>query len=273
MQFFLPEHLTPLFYTAGYASLTDRQRLRYNQLQGLYFNEQIAFFETAIARNVLCALWRDPSLRRLSDTLRQFGEEEQRHTAMFRDLNRRIAPHWYTDRHFYFIRAPRVWATVLEAATKRPRLFPMFIWLMLLQEERSLYYSREILRHREALDPEFIAVHRAHLADEVDHVRWDEELLDELWNPAGHWRRQVNAGLFRWMVTEFFNAPKRAQLRVVEQFVPEHPELPRQLLALQRDKRFQESLYSRGIVPKTLARMDAWPEFRSFLAQLLGEES
>jgi hypothetical protein len=146
----------------------------------------------------------------------------------------------------------------------------MFIWLMLLQEERSLYYSREILRHGDGLDSEFVAVHRAHLADEVDHVRWDEELLDELWKSAGRWCQQVNAKLFQWMVTEFFNAPKRAQVRVVEEFVREHPELPRQLRALGRDKRYQASLYSHKIVPKTLTRMEAWSELRTFVAQLTG---
>jgi len=261
-----------LFYTEGYTALTDRQRLRYNQLQGLYFNEQITFFESAVARNVLATLARDPSLGRLAEALRQFGEEEQRHTEMFRELNRRVAPHWYAHRHFHFIRVPRASARLLEAATKHPRLFPMFVWLMLLQEERSLYYSREILRHHDGLDPDFIAVHRAHLADEVDHVRWDEELLDELWAHARRWRRRVNAGAFQWMVREFFHAPKRAQVRVVEEFARERPELLRQLRALGQDKRYRASLYSRKMVPRTLARMDAWPEFRTFVAQLSGEE-
>lgn len=41
---FLPEGLTPLAHTAAYAMLTAQQRLRYNQLHGLYVNEQILLF-------------------------------------------------------------------------------------------------------------------------------------------------------------------------------------------------------------------------------------
>lgn len=275
---FLPEKLTPLFHTNAYAALTTRQRLRYNQLQGLYFNEQIAFFESAIARNVLDALATGRSLSRLSTALQQFAEEERRHTEMFRRLNRRAAPQLYAGRDFHFVRVPRAWAVLLGWTTRHPRVFPLFAWLMLLQEERSLYYSREMIRHGDVLDPQFVAVHRAHLADEVDHVRWDEDLLIELWQPAGWWRRHGNACLFHWMVGEFFNAPKRAQVRVVEELVCEHPEmneqlpeLRRQLVALGRDAKYQNSLYSHKIVPRTLARLDAWPEFHALAKQLTGE--
>jgi len=47
---------TACLYTPSYRVLTEQQRLRYNQLQALYFNEQIMFFEIAIGRNVLEAL-------------------------------------------------------------------------------------------------------------------------------------------------------------------------------------------------------------------------
>ena len=50
---FMPEMLTPLYHTPAYRSLSERQRLRYNQLNALYFNEQIVFFEKALTRNVL----------------------------------------------------------------------------------------------------------------------------------------------------------------------------------------------------------------------------
>jgi len=69
--------------------------------------------------------------------------------------------------------------------------------------------------------------------------------------------RKVNAGLFTWMLGEFFNAPKRAQLRVVHELAREFPVLressqrcKRQLLGLSEDNRYQMSLYSREIVPR-----------------------
>jgi hypothetical protein len=272
---FIPEEFTPLYYTPSYRVLTEEQRLRYNQLQAIYFNEQIIFFETAIGRKVLEALLRLSLPPELAKGLRQFLEEEQQHTEMFRRLNQQCAPQFYGAGHFYFIQPPRAWMAALSWATERPRLFPMFLWLMLLQEERSLFYSRRVIAQREELEPHFVKTHRTHLADEVGHVRWDEELIESLWQPANPFLRKVNARLFGWMVGEFFNAPKRAQLHVVHELAREfpalselQPEMQPQLLALSEDSRYQNSLYSREIAPRAFARFDASPEFQSL--ELIG---
>ena len=272
---FIPEEFTPLYYTLFYRVLTEEQRLRYNQLQAIYFNEQIIFFETAIGRPVLEALLRDALPPQLSKGLRQFLEEEQQHTEMFRELNQLCAPQFYGTGDFYFIQPPRAWMAILGWATRHPCLFPMFFWLMLLQEERSLFYSRRVIAQREEFEPLFVQTHRTHLADEVGHVRWDEELIDALWESANPILRKVNARLFGWMLREFFNAPKRAQLRVVHELTrefpalsPLEPEMQRQLLALAEDDSYQKSLYSREIASKTFARFDESPEFRSL--ELIG---
>jgi P-aminobenzoate N-oxygenase AurF len=269
---FIHEEFTPLYYTTSYRALTEEQRLRYNQLQALYFNEQIIFFETAIGRGVLEALLRGSLPPQLKNGLRQFLEEEQQHTEMFRRLNQQCAPQFYRAGYFYFIEASRAWMTALNWATHRPRLFPMFLWLMLLQEERSLFYSRRVIAQREEFEPHFVRTHRAHLADEVGHVRWDEELIEELWERANPFLRRVNAELFGWMLGEFFNGPKRAQLKVVHELAREFPELAEletdmqhQLLALSGDSGYQRSLYSREIVPRAFARFDASPEFQSLV--------
>ena len=75
---FIPEEFTPLSYTPSYRVLTEEQRLRYNQLQALYFNEQVIFFEVAIGRKVLEALLRRSLSPQLAKGLRQFLEEEDR---------------------------------------------------------------------------------------------------------------------------------------------------------------------------------------------------
>jgi hypothetical protein len=268
---FIPERFTPLFYTPAYAELTAAQRLRYNQLQALYFNEQIMFFETALGRGILEALLRAPRASwppSLAERLRQFRDQEREHTAMFRRLNQRSAPQRYARRDFHFVRVPAVWMVCLEWAVARPALFPMLFWLMLLQEERSLFYSQGYLGEP-GLEPSFVQAHRRHLADEVWHVRWDEELIDTLWQAAHPALRAANARLFAWMLEEFFGAPKRAQLAVVDELGRECPELRerlpelrRQLLALAADDEYRRTLYSRDIVPVTFARIDASPELR-----------
>jgi len=53
---FIPETLTPLAHTALWLRLEPRHRLRYNQLQALFFNEQIIFFETRVGTGIMQAL-------------------------------------------------------------------------------------------------------------------------------------------------------------------------------------------------------------------------
>lgn len=266
---FIPSELTPLFHTPVHRELTEAQRLRYNQLHALYFNEQIMFFETALCRPILSALLRDAWPERLAEGLRQFRAEEQRHTEMFRELNRRFAPHLYEKGDLHFVQVPAFWTAVMRWSVNHPLRLPLFFWLMLLQEERSLYYSRAFLKNVSGLEPAFVETHRLHLADEARHVRWDEELLDELWLKSPPLLRAVNARLFRWMLEEFFGAPKRAQLRVLDELARELPELRgllpemrRQMLALSRDEAYRKTLYSRDIVPRTFARFDECPELK-----------
>lgn len=267
---FIPADLTPLFHAPVYRELKESERLRYNQLHALYFNEQIMYFETALGRPILTALLRQEWPDRLADGLRQFVAEELRHTEMFRQLNRRCAPHLYGERDYRFVEVPAFWTAAMRWAVNHPLSLPLFLWLMLLQEERSLYYSKAYLRHPSPLDPAFVEAHRLHLADEAKHVRWDEELLDALWLRAHPLLRSVNAKLFAWMLEEFFGAPKRAQLRVLDELARELPELRgrlpemrRQVLALSRDEAYRKTLYSREIVPRTFARFDECPEFRT----------
>ncbi|HEY2293569.1 MAG TPA: diiron oxygenase [Thermoanaerobaculia bacterium] len=266
---FIPAELTPLFHTPCYGDLTEGQRLRYNQLHALYFNEQIACFET-LGQPILSALLREPWPERLAEGLRQFQEEERQHSEMFRRLNRLCAPHLYAGVELHFVRIPAFSTGVVQWAMSRPVSLPLCLWLMLLQEERSLYYSRAYLRSSATLEPAFVEVHRRHLADEARHVRWDEELLDALWLRTRPALRALHARLLAWLLEELFGAPKRAQLRVIEELARESPELHdrlpemrRQMLALARDQAYRETLYSREIVPRTFARFDECPEFRA----------
>jgi hypothetical protein len=265
---FIPEHLTPLSYTPIYRELDPHHRLRYNQLQAMCFNEQIIFFETEIGTGVMKALLRETWPAGFAGKLRQFWEDEVRHSAMFRDLNQAGAPQLYGAGDFHFIRIARPAMALLRWTTGNPRLFPMFIWMVLLQEERSLYYSSEYLRHADDVEPRFVATNRAHMIDEAGHVRCDLELLDQLWPQIGPQLRRINARLLGWMVREFVSGPKRGQLQVIHALLAEFPELrgheariKQQLLALDDDPEYQLTLYSRKIAPRSFGRFDKWPEF------------
>jgi hypothetical protein len=277
---FIPEELTPLFYVPWYRWLAPDQRLRYNQLQALYLNEQILFFETVVGRGVMDALLHRQWTDGFGEQLQQFWDEERCHSTMFRRLNQQCAPRLYAAGDFYFVQVSRSWLATLDWAAHRPGMFPLFLWFMLLQEERSLFYSKEFLRQEEAIEQHFVETHRRHLADEVGHVRWDEHLLDLLW-PRANWAlRRVNAGLLAWMVAEFFSTPKRGQWRVVQELAREFPalrehlpDLRKQLLALFKDERYQLSLYSREITPRSFARFDRLAEFRLMQRAIPGYRS
>ena len=266
---FIPEVLTPLYFTAIYRELDARQRLRYNQLQALYFNEQIVFFETLIGAGLMHGLMRVEWPADFKKQLQDLWDDEVRHTDMFRRLNRRCAPELYDHADSCFIQVPRPWMALLRWTTQHPRLFPLYLWLMLLMEERSLYYSGQFIRSKETLDANFVAAYRAHLLDEASHVRCDQDLIDRWWPGMPRLVRRLNARLFAWMVKEFFSAPRRGQMSVVHHLISEFPELKprraeieRQLLALAADDRYHVSIYSRDITPRCFARFDEWPELR-----------
>ena len=277
---FIPEVLTPLFFTPVYRELEVRHRLRYNQLQALYFNEQIVFFETLIGQGLMQGLLRAQWPADLRQKLEDLWEDERRHTEMFRQLNRTCAPVLYEHTDSCFIRVPHPWMALLRWTTRHPRAFPLYLWLMLLMEERSLYYSAQYIRAKETLEPHFVGAYRAHLVDEASHVRCDQELIDRWWPSLPRAVRAFNARLLAWMVSEFFSAPRRGQLSVVRRLVgecpelrPRLPEIERQLLALGSDDRYHSSIYSRDITPRCFAHFDAWPEFRALERVMPGYRS
>jgi len=274
---FMPEPLTPLFHAPGYRRLGPAPRLRYNQLHAMYVNEQILFFEDALAENILGALLREPIPARLAAGLFRFREDEARHSAMFRELNRRCAPEAYATADFRFVRVGPAGRRALQWVGSRPRRFPLLVWLMLMLEERALHFARETLRHARRLEPHFVMTHRRHLRDEAHHVQWDQDILDWLWPRTRLAVRRLNAGLFGWLVGEFFNVPRRGAVAVLRQLARECPEvaaevpaLTRELRGLAGEERFHLTLYSREIVPRTFRRFDACPEFAAMGRVLRG---
>jgi hypothetical protein len=274
---FMPEELTPFYFTPAYTTLTEAQRLRYNQLNALYFNEQIMFFERTLARNVLGYFLANPLPEDLKNGLQQFLMEEEQHTTMFHRLNQRCAPEIYAQRDFYFIQVPPIVSKILDAISKRPQWFPFLLWLMHLQEERAMFFGRAFLKSADLLEPHFVAVQRKHLADEIGHVRWDEALLDWVWPKINFSLRRFNVRLFAWMLEEYFTTPKRTALRVLAALAgefpslqPQYPEFCRQLRALGNDSVFRRSLYCPENVPMTLKRFDAYPEFNSLINVMPG---
>lgn len=270
---FFPARLTALCHVPSWRLLEERHRIRYTQLYALYLNEQTAFFEELLAMTLLPALYARPDIigEDLAESLRCFEAEERRHSRWFREMNRRIDPERFSMEpgEYVFIPSNPRLNGIAKWFARKPFSFPFWIWLILLQEERSIHVSREFLKDR-SLEPNFRELHRKHMADEVDHVRWDTELIERVWLPMPMWKRKIQAAIFGWLMREFFTAPKRAGKAVLDALLDEFPDLDPiasqlrcELAQLKSSIPYHASLYSREVTPKAFALFDSLPEFKN----------
>lgn len=269
---FLCPTLTPMYYAPIYHELSDAQRLRYNQLTGLSFNELVAFFEESFAASVLAAVSdqqsRDDGDPRLTACLDGFIRDERRHTAYWRRLNRLTAPEWYATSERVVVRLSPIARFGLQFLTRRPRRCPAVFWIMLALEERSLEISRRCLAvDDDQIEPTYRSVYQHHMRDESRHVELDRHLIERFYTPAPASRRARNARLFITMLARFFLPPVRSAVRVVKrlsdefpQLRPRLPEFTRQLRKVGNDADYHEMMYSRASTPLLFDLLDRFEE-------------
>jgi hypothetical protein len=249
---FVPERLTPLPFTGAWARLRPHEQLRYNQLHGLYGIEQIIFFEQKLIIPLLAAARanvRDPALLGALDT---FVAEEQRHSAAFHGMLRDLRPEWYCDGWQHFVRLGPMGGGALAAMANHPRQFPFLFWLVQLLEERTMFASRLYLDEADQFPSPLVALHRMHIADEADHLRWDMALISHFWEGAPGWKRRVNARLLDWVLGEFVAVPRRAAMRVVDALAADIPDLsvPPAALKAEQVPGFEQGIQGKRVRPR-----------------------
>ena len=276
---FIPERLTPLRLTPAWSLLRPSERLRYNQLQGLYFHEQIIYFEQALIVPLLRAarpLVADPALRAALVT---FEAEENVHSAVFHALLRDLRPEWYARSWRHFVHVGPVGERVLATLLRHPKQFPFLLWLIQLLEERTMFASRLYLAEADTFPAAIVAAQRRHLADEADHVQWDIALLQQLWPATPAWLRRLNVRLLDWMVGEFIAVPRRAALRVIDALAADLPDLSvpaatlkTQLRELAARPAFRAAVFGRDAVPRTWKHASTAAHFDPFVTRWLSHE-
>jgi hypothetical protein len=274
---YLPEHITHLYYSPVYATLSPEQKLAYNRLHACYHCEICAFLEAQLPQYYLKAVAAPHIPERLRREAQSLAAAEKWHASTFRALARHISPELYSDRESVFVQPPSRLSRILLNLCDQPSLRPTPLWIALIQEERGAFFGEEVLRHAAILDPRMVDWQRRHLADEEEHLRLGEALLPLYWDASSPFMRRMNGRLLRFVLREFLSAPKRSGRRVIECLVNERPELmPRQaellsaMRALDGNPAFHESLYSRKIVPKTFALFDRYTEFHDMGKRLWG---
>ena len=266
---FVPEELTPLYFTPIYATLSREQQVAYNRLHGLYFLEQTIFFEQFLGLPGLRWMERHAPTPELQKEARDFIAEEDTHSGWFRTLLREIDPQTYTTTDFHLLGASAFQQSVTRRLSAGIAWLPALLWLQLMAEERALHFGRCFVRHADTMDPRFLEVQRRHLADEPGHIRRDLLFLDWLWPSTPPWLRRLNARFLHWLLREFFLLPKRSGKNVVLRWLDQNPELQAlrpTLLAqwddLQNNPTFLNSLYPRKALPKTAELASRWPEMK-----------
>lgn len=270
-RFFVPEDLTSLAHTPIYCELSIAEKRHYNQCYALYLNEQTAAMEQLFTRFMEATAklgWARP----LQASIEEMVREESVHAQRFMDFNRAARPDLYGQARRVFVRTSWLSSPLLGFLLGMPRLLPFPLWIILLLEERSLYYSA---RWAQAdLDPQFSQLHRLHAEDEDRHLELGNQLVRGLWSNRPRLLRKINARLLEAVIREFFFHPKRAALRVVQVAFPLHPrlaEMQTQLRQLSTNLDFLRSLYNRSSNPLTLARLEKDPDLLALLEMFEGK--
>ena len=177
----------------------------------------------------------------------------------------------FEESDYHILRLPAGVVAGFHFIARRPFVFPMVFWIMLMMEERTLMVSRRYAAmNPEMLDPLFAATYHAHAEDEVRHVQLDWHLLERFYQDRPMWVRKINARLLEWTVFNFLLKPRHAIVRVVELLIAEFPELSgkrEKLLGAVRglsdNPGFRQMMYSTEATPLARSLFDRLPEFGS----------
>ncbi len=267
-----PEGLGALWFLPSFAALAPEERLRCNQLHALGVCEQFVWFERQLLRaigNVLRE--RHPLPAPLAEALGHFAAEERKHIDMFWRLLERSEPAWYAGhapRLFHIGVAPQF---AMDRVTANPRTFLAWIWLAILVEERTLFFSREHLRAARgapgSIDALHAQVHEFHFRDESRHYHLDQHLLTWLYDPQPRWKKALAAAMFRRMMRAYV-AASRTAARILAQLAREFPRLRgapvarlrAELSGVGRDESYHRRLFSRAALPHTFALLAEYRE-------------
>ncbi len=283
----VPEPFTQLYHTPLYDSLHFEHRLRYNQLFALRINEYIMRLEGDLVDRLLVPLMRHPEVRddpALIEAMLAMLDEEKRHYANFAALNRTARPDLYPpgqDRLFSDLPAWTKAMFVVSGLLVSKLAFSM--WYVMALEESSMALSRAMQGNRETetlgpLDPGFAEVHIQHMKDEARHIHVDGILIDLTIGKQSKTRRRLNAWVFEKMLHGVVTPTRSGSgAKVIRQLVREMPELqdrePEMLSALvdlKSNRAFQESLFSRKLMPFSFDTFDGTEELDGLGRTMVG---
>jgi hypothetical protein len=283
---FVPEGYTQLFYTPLYRGLHREHRLRYNQLFGVRINEYIMMLEADLVERLLVPLRGHPNVAgnpQLVRCIETMIEEEKEHYRCFLALNRACFPAIYEGRERYFSDLPWTARALFGAAGLVAGRLAFALWYLMAMEESSTALARDMIRPPASetlgeIEPNFAAVHREHMKDEVRHLQIDGILADLCLTRSSRAKRVLNAALFKSMLGPITRPTRSGSgVKVIRELVRQMPELEwhedamiAAVLALRNDRQFQTSLFNRRAMPLTFGVFDGTSELEGLADAMVG---
>jgi len=190
---------------------------------------------------------------------------------MFWRMCEKAEPSFYPERRFHLFGTSPFQKLAQRILLSQPRLFLMWIWVIILFEERTIDYCKQYRKAKKAdpalLDENFCELHEFHLQDEGRHYQYDHHLLTWLYDPQPAWKKRLAGRMFARLM-KAYTAPRRTSLRILEVLGQEFPELHeraipalrRELPLLRTSESFHEAAFSRRVLPKSLALFAEYDE-------------
>ncbi len=284
---FIPEQFTQLYYTPIYQQLTSPQKLRYNQLFAVRTNEYIMMLESDLVDHFLVPLRKNISIRNdqeLVVCLENMIKEERLHYQGFLALNRLCLPDTFKDgreRYFSELSVQNKFAMYLLELLAHKLTFPL--WYIMALEESSISLAQSMLRTPETknlgkLEPQFASVHKEHMKDETRHLHTDRLMIEASLSKTNRLSSWINARLFKFMLKGLTKVTQTGSgAKVIRMLVKEMPELrPLKqemldaLTELKNNAAYQQSLFSRSLMPLTFGIFDETSQFSDLNGYLVG---
>ena len=276
-RFFMPEQLTQLYHTPAYTLLSDKQKLRYNQLFAMRSIEQLMTLEAKFIEMVLRRTKKSHSVKhdqKLLYCMQEMASEEQQHYRMFYEINRLAEPRIYQDREMYFARFSTFENMALSSLVYIPGINLFLLWILLILEEFSTYVSTAMIKESRSsadrYDLNFVKVHHEHLKDETRHVKICATLISSLINESTHPVIHLNTFLLRKFMRDYMT-PKRGGIRVIEHLCSEFPDLQGKKKALinsikaqKQDNVIFNAIQDPECMPCSHTLFTQYPDFRFY---------
>jgi hypothetical protein len=282
-KFWMPEQMVSISHLPVYKEMGNDLKKLFNQYNALGIAELFIFFEeTSLAPSMEKALKKAKS-EPLKQALKNFIDEEIKHSACFKRLLFKAAPNLYSESElkYNFVHISFVAKLMLDTLMLFPMLLPAWVWVAIFFEERTLMFSKEYIREKqknpEHVDELFYQTHFYHMIDEVRHVKLDEHMIENFYRTFG----KLHAKFVAWMVGRFIQRsayPINMIKSCIGKIKLENPELLSkeienkildQSKQLIRTKSFLDLNFSDTAAPRTRSLMKHFSEFNDFWQKIM----